>query len=71
MPEDLGPLCSAFGCTKTARMAVALSRPSRERMYATVDFDDREAPKKAIRYCRQHGGEVVLDLIATLTEQDE
>jgi hypothetical protein len=62
--------CSYEGCTNQARMAVKTQRPSRERVWSRVDYDDRSAPRGGQRVCREHGIAMMHDLILTMTDED-
>jgi hypothetical protein len=61
--------CQATGCEREARMAIDTVR--NPVLKSTVYFDDREAPKKAVRYCKACGVPLVHDLAQTLVQNDE
>jgi hypothetical protein len=63
--------CSAKGCEREARMTVHTTRPSRAVMKSVVHYDDRTAPKSHVRYCKEHGKEIVAGLVDVLADVDE
>lgn len=65
--------CSLPYCDREARMAINTNRPTRDTLYSTVYYDDRDpkAPKKAVRYCKKHGAQTIADLVDTLVEDDK
>lgn len=70
MPDE--EKCSLETCDKPARMAVTTRRDTRTRnVISTVYYDNRTAPKKAQRYCRKDGAELLKELVKTLSDEDE
>src|SRR5664279_4745768 len=64
--------CFARGCTHKVRMSISTNRSSnRSRVYSTVDYDDRTAPRKGVRYCKRHGLECISAMIDALVDEDE
>lgn len=67
--------CYREGCTKAARMAVRTRRPTRENVYITVWTDERAKgvpqPKLADRFCKEHGLDLLEQLLAVLVDMDE
>jgi hypothetical protein len=62
--------CVDRGCSQPARMAISTHRPTRDKIYSRVFWDDRTAPASALRYCRAHGVQTLVDLADVLTEAD-
>jgi hypothetical protein len=70
--------CTFLNCTGQARMALRTVRPSiarraagHDRVYTTVDFDERDAPNLSQKYCKRHGLGIIDALIETLVSEDE
>lgn len=63
--------CEATDCEKDARCAIRTARPTRANLYSTVWYDDRSAPKTAVRYCHGHGVETMTQLAQALIDQDD
>lgn len=60
--------CQAKGCDREARCAIrTLDDPFR----TTVYMDDRQAPKSAASYCKEHGTEVIMGLMALVHNDSE
>lgn len=62
--------CQAKGCERPARCAIDTRRPTREKLMTTIYYDNRSAPKKAVRYCKQHGSETATGLMALVDGDD-
>jgi hypothetical protein len=60
--------CSLTGCTREPRMAIALDR--RPNFKATVFFDNREATKTALHYCKTHGILTLSEVTNVLVDGD-
>jgi hypothetical protein len=56
-------------CSKEARAAVKLV--DGVRTTATLYFDDREAPKTAVKYCKEHAVATIVGLGTTFIESDD
>jgi hypothetical protein len=63
--------CTERGCTKQARVAIATARTKRDDLKSTIHYDNRTAPKKAARYCREHGASLAAELIRMVADGDE
>lgn len=50
-------------------MAFRVTRPTRADLRLTVWFDDRTAPKKATRECKEHGMRSVADILRTVVSE--
>ena len=60
--EVTEPVCQA--CKEApASMAVRTTRAPRASLQTTIFFDDRVAPKMAVRYCKPCGARLVAGLI--------
>lgn len=58
--------CRTEGCTAPPTMALRTTRPQRGDLRTTIYFDERTAPKTAIRYCTAHGANLAAELITSL-----
>lgn len=56
-------------CPKDARAAVKVTDGTRTT--ATLYFDDREAPKVAVKYCKEHAVATVVGFATTFIESDD
>lgn len=56
-------------CPKPARAALKTTRGTR--FTTVVYWDDREAPKVAVKYCKEHAVATLIDLSSTLIELDD
>lgn len=56
-------------CTKPAR--AALKTTNGVRLTTVIYYDDRQAPKVATRYCKEHAVATLLGLGTTLIELDD
>lgn len=63
--------CQSRGCLNQARVAIATKRPNRERMYSTIDYDDRTAPKTFSRYCKKCAIDIMTGIIRSVVDDDE
>jgi hypothetical protein len=64
-------VCAIDECERPARMAISTTRPKRDDLRSTVFYDDRVAPKKATRYCRTHGLEVIVGTLEIVDRDDD
>ncbi len=62
--------CTDKNCERPARIAIVTERPKGV-LRSTIYFDDRQAPKKAIPYCKTCGVELAAGLVRTLAHVDE
>jgi hypothetical protein len=56
-------------CPKPARAAIKLT--DGVRTTATLYFDDREAPKNAVKYCKEHAVATIVGFGTTFIESDD
>ena len=71
MPTPDPDKCFVDGCKRPPRLAIETKRPARGTMYSRIYYDDRTAPKNAVRYCRMHGIRTSTELALVLTHADE
>lgn len=62
--------CQWQNCERDPRMAVSVDRPNRGNLKMTTYFDDRSAPARAQRFCKQHGIEFQAESCTVLVEGD-
>ncbi len=64
--------CAEMGanvtCGKPARCGITSTRPTRGNIKSTMFYDEREAPKTASLYCKEHGIEVISALARVLID---
>lgn len=63
--------CQANGCNRPARCALHTRRPTRDKLTTTIYYDDRTAPKAAVRYCKEHGRETAHGLMQIVDNDEE
>ena len=63
--------CKWQGCNREPRMAVSVERPTRGVLKMITYYDDRTAPKKAGRYCKEHGIEFLSESCVVMVGPDE
>jgi hypothetical protein len=61
--------CAVGGCKKEARCAIRTRRATRPNLMTTIYYDDRVAPKTALRYCRTCAIRLMRDMIITLVDE--
>lgn len=64
--------CHDLHCVKPARMALRVTRPTRENVMLTMWSDERSAPRttrNVTLYCKEHGIETVNTLLGVLVDE--
>jgi hypothetical protein len=52
-------------------MALRTTRPSRDDLRTVVFYDDRTAPRTALRYCAEHGLKTIKALLNVLVDAND
>lgn len=63
--------CSDRDCQREALMAIRTTRPTRAELKSTVWYEESAAPKAAERFCREHGAELIANLVCVLVPPDD
>lgn len=61
--------CQRSNCDQPARAALRTQRPKRDMLYSTLYYDERTAPKKAKRLCKEHAVATITELSLTLIDE--